>query len=117
MTERLVPQPDQSLAPDRARSVAYQNSRVIKVTGGVLYGLSGYNSGVAQFLQLHDATAVPADAAVPAEVIAIPATSNFSIDFGVYGQGFGLGIVVCNSTTGPTKTIGAADCWFSARYK
>ena len=118
MTQRIIPQPDPSLAPDRARTTAYAASLVAKATGGVLYGLAGYNSGVAaQFIQIHDSATLPADGAVPAEVITVPPSSNFSIDFGAYGCGFGNGITVCNSSTGPTKTIGAANCWFSVRMK
>lgn len=99
-------------------SAAYEASRVVKATGGVLYGLSGYNSlaGI-QFVQIHDAAALPADTAVPAVVMTVAASSNFSIDFGVYGRAFVNGIVVCNSTTGPTKTIGAANLWIDAQYQ
>jgi hypothetical protein len=72
--------------------------------------------GSAQFIQLHDAAALPADTAVPEVFITVPASSNFSIDFGQYGRTFVNGIVICNSTTGPTKTIGAANCWFDVQY-
>ena len=117
MTMQLAVPENITFAPDNNPSVAYEASRIIKVGNGILYGISGYNSGAAQFLQLHDSATLPADTAVPALPISIPAAGNFSIDFGMYGMKFGAGIVVCNSTTGPTKTIGAANCWFSPRFK
>lgn len=97
-------------------STAYAKSLVIKASAGRLYSLQGYNSGVAQFFQLHDATTLPADNAVPACIIFVPAQSNFSLDWGMVGRPFTTGIVVCNSSTGPTKTLGAtADSWFDAQ--
>ena len=98
-------------------TAAYAASLVVKATAGTLFGLSGYNSKTsAQFLQVHDAAELPADTAVPAVVITVPATSNFSIDFGERGRWFNTGIVICNSSTGPTKTIGSADVWVDAQY-
>ncbi len=91
------------------------NSSLVAANPAVLFGIAGYNSGPAQFIQLHDATSVPADTAVPVFNIAVAATSNYSIDFGIYGMNFLNGIVACNSTTAPAKTIGAADCQFFAR--
>lgn len=117
-TTVIVPQSAAANAPDTSASAAYENSRLAKAAPGVLYGVSGYNSGPAQFLQVHDSATVPADTAVPLAVISIPTLSNFSIDFGSYGLGLKkAGIVICNSTTGPTKTIGAADCFITARFK
>jgi len=113
----LTAQSDTSFSPDNAKTSAYAASLVAKAGAGVVYGISGYNSGPAQFLQLHDAAALPTDAVAPTEVIAIPTASNFSIDFGVYGKKFILGLVICNSSTGPAKTIGAADLFITARYK
>lgn len=98
-------------------TTAYAASLVVKAVPGNLYGLTGYNSKAsAQFIQIHDAAALPDDASVPKVVFTVPATSNFSIDFGEHGRSFATGIVVCNSSTGPTKTIGSADCWFDAQY-
>lgn len=118
MTTSLIPEPNIENACANSDSVAYVASQIIKAAPGMLYRLVGYNSkGTAQFIQLHDAAALPADAAVPKEVITVATVGNFAIDFGPYGRKFTAGIVVCNSSTGPTKTIGSADCWFSAQYK
>jgi hypothetical protein len=59
---------------------------------------------------------LPDDAAIPKVIIVVPASSNFSIDFGEHGRVFNNGVVICNSSTGPTKTIGLADCWFDTQY-
>lgn len=112
-----VAKPTTGSAPTNAVTTAYAASLVVKASAGTLWGVAGYNSGPAQFLQLHDAAALPANGAIPVgPLVAIAAASNFSIDFGEYGMAFATGIVVSNSTTGPIKTIGAADCWIAARY-
>ena len=95
--------------------IAYAASLIIKDGPGKLLGLSGYNSGADQFLQVHDSATLPADTAVPTIVLKILADSNFAFDFGIYGRYFKAGIVVCNSSTGPTKTIGSANCWFEGQ--
>lgn len=95
-----------------ANSAALEASRVLKAAPGTLVAVIGYNGKAsAQFIQLHDAAAVPADGAAPVAAFTVPAASNFSLDIPI---AFGTGIVVCNSSTAATKTIGAADCFFTA---
>lgn len=104
-------------AATNASTTAYATSLVIKASAGTLYGLSGYNSKASvQFIQLHDATSLPADTAVPKIVFTAQPSSPFAIDFGQRGRAFGTGIVICNSSTGPTKTVGSADIWVDAQY-
>lgn len=110
--------PDADNAPLNDTSVAYVAAKLVKNTPGIVYGLSGYNSKAsAQFIQVHDSAIAVADAQVPEVLITVPAESNFSIDFGVYGRFFAAGIYINNSSTGPTKTVGAADCWFDVQYR
>lgn len=105
-------------APTNVSTAAYSSSLVVKTTPGRLLAFTGYNALAAvQFLQVHDAATLPADAAVPKVVIAVPASSSFAVNFGLYGRQFATGIVICNSTTGPTKTLGAATCWFDVQFK
>jgi hypothetical protein len=106
---------NRSSAATNRTTTAYAASLVVAANPAILRGVTGYNSGAAQFIQIHDAASLPADTAVPKVMFAVPAQSNFSIEFGISGRKFDTGIVICNSSAGPTKTIGAADCWFDAQ--
>ena len=105
-----------ALEPLNVHSIAYGNSLVVKTGPGVLYGFSVYSSrGSAQFIQVFDANTVPADGAIPAAVFTVAATGNLPVQW-LPGRTFLTGCVIVNSSTGPTKTIGSADCWFDAQF-
>lgn len=101
--------------PWNSSSNVLEASHVVKSGRGLLFGFTVYNSGAAQFIQWHDATTLPADGAVPAGFVPIAATTDRELLW-IPARTFHSGIVLCNSSTGPTKTIGAADCFFDAQY-
>ncbi len=105
-------------SPLNSTSTVYEASRVVKASPGTLFGLTGYNSKAStQFILVHDSGSVPADTAIPVIMISVAASTPFSLDFGSLGRKFSKGIVLVNSSTGPTKTIGSADCWFDAQFR
>lgn len=105
--------------PRSTYSGAYVATLLVKGGWATLYGFSGYNSKTsAQFIQVFNlgSTVALATGAVPVIVISVPAASNFSFDAGIHGRRFSRGIVIANSSTGPTYTAGSADCWFDVQY-
>ena len=99
-------------------SVAYEASTISKASPGTIYSITGYNSHTsAVWIQLHDSATLPANTAVPAIIFKAEASSNFFYDFSEVGRYCIKGIVVCGSTTGPTKTISGATQWFNIQYK
>jgi hypothetical protein len=98
------------------KTTAYAASLVLSSLPKTIYCLSVTNSKVTgQFIQLHNAASLPADAAVPEQVLYIGPQTTIVVDWGPNGIHFSTGCVVCNSSTGPTKTIGASDCWFNGQ--
>lgn len=104
--------------PINATTTAFSASLIVKALPGTLHFITGFNNSTSeQYIQVHDAKSLPANAAVPKLFFLVPAKSNFALDFGTEGRYFTSGIVVCNSSTSSTKTIGSADCWFDVQYK
>jgi hypothetical protein len=108
--------------PVNSTSLAYETFRVVKSGAGTCYGFSGYDSGVAGFVLAFDALpsattgGVIANGSIPVAICATGADGNFSFSWGTVGRAFSRGIIVANSTTGPTLTLGSATCWFDVQY-
>lgn len=79
---------------------------------GSVTDITAGNSGGAVAVTTQGITAT-----VPVLVITAAAASNFSATLPANGMEFSAGIVVCNSSTGPTKTAGSADCFFTATVR
>lgn len=103
--------------PLNKHSNAYAASLVVKTGPGKLYGFTVYNSNAAaQFVLLFDAATVPADGSIPACVFTAATVANLGVSWADVGRSFNVGCVLVNSSTGPTLTIGVADCFFDAQY-
>ena len=82
-----------------------------------VYGFTVYNSKAsAQWILMFDATTLPADTAVPLMAFNLPSASTLSVYYGPMGRLFRRGLILCNSSTDTTKTIGSADCFFDVEY-
>lgn len=103
--------------PLNVSSPALESSRIIKSGAGSLFGLTITNTNTnPQFIQLFNLQAVPANGAVPANSIRVPGSTTTGVLYGIPPRFFNQGIIVANSSTAATLTIGAADCFFDAQY-
>jgi hypothetical protein len=90
------------------------NSFIATTTKGTkVFLLTGYTA-TSQYIMVFSTNAVPANG-VKAALGPFPVSAGqfYSIDFGNYGADLD-GVVVCNSTTANTLTLGAADTTFQA---
>lgn len=94
-------------------------SQVVKASAGTLHGIVGYvASGEDGWIQVHDATSAPADTAVPEVSYFVPAAAaNQPVNIPLAGHACATGITLVWSTTGPTKTLGAAKMMVAAHYE
>ena len=103
--------------PLSSSSLAYENSRVVKYGPGIIYGFSVYSATDApQWVQLFDADALPANGDVPDAIYVVANAQNLGVSWADVGRFCSQGIILCNSSTGPTLTIGSATCFFDAQY-
>ena len=111
-----TPGEDEALVPLNYSSRALSSSAVVKTGPGLLYGVTVTNtSASAQYFQLFDASTLPADGAIPILAKSIPANDAVGFSW-LPGRTFLVGIIVCNSSTNATKTIGSANCFFDCQF-
>ena len=102
--------------PNNIHSNVYENARIVTQGPGLLFGFTVYNSNAsAQFILVFDQATVPSEGAIPATVFTVAGASNLGVQW-LPGRSFLTGCVLVNSSTGPTKTIGSADCFFDVQY-
>lgn len=103
------------LVLSRSSSSALEASRVVKTSSGDFFRVEGYSTA-AGFIQVHNANSLPADGVAPVISFAVAANQNFEQDYGALPYNLSTGIVVCFSSTQPTKTLGSASVWFEVGY-
>ena len=90
----------------------------IIIPGPILvYGWTVTNTNAAaQNVCEFDADALPADGQVPIKAPKAAAGDALAVTYTPNGRVFDAGLVLCNSSTSASKTIGAADCLFDVQY-
>ena len=83
----------------------------------IVYGWTVYNTKAsAQFLNVFDNATLPADTSVPLFSWALAANTGVGFSWAPQGREFVSGLVLNNSSTDATKTIGSSDCFFDVQY-
>lgn len=103
--------------PAAANSANALAANAVVATGpGWLYDIAGYNNAE-PYLHIHDAASQPANGTVPLLIIPITAATPqwFEKQF-PGGLRFYTGLVICNSSTEETTTIGGATTQFVCNY-
>lgn len=107
---------DAARAPFNYASKGLETFAVVKTGDGWLYGFTVSNTkGSAQFVLVFDAHDLPPEGAVPLIAKSVPASDAVGFSW-VPPRRFEAGLVLCNSSTQGSKTIGSADCLFDAQY-
>jgi hypothetical protein len=103
--------------PFNASSPALSSSIVASLGNARLWGFTVTSTNVAaQFILLFDELGVPANGKIPRAAFPVAAASFVAVDYSQAGRWFDRGIILCNSTTQGTLTLGAADCLFDVQY-
>jgi hypothetical protein len=103
--------------PNNATTPVLSKSLVAAVGTCRLYGFTVTSSNVsAQFVLVFDLVALPANGTLPLFAVNVAAASSAGLYYGSMGRTFDRGIVLANSTTQVTLTLGAADTLFDVQY-
>lgn len=111
-----TPSDDEALVPLNSYSRALEASHVVKTGPGILYGVTVTNTlASAQYFLVFDASVLPADGAIPLLAKSCPANDAVGFSW-LPGRTFLTGIIVCNSSTNTSKTIGLTNCLFDCQF-
>lgn len=103
--------------PLSVHSLAYEQFHIVTSGPARLFGFEVYSSKTgAQWIQLFDTQATSPSGLIPVAIFTVAATSNLPIAYPWPGRWFNQGILIANSTTGPTQTAGSSDCYFDVQY-
>lgn len=103
--------------PLNGTSPALEAARIVLGGQGRVFGFTIYNSSAAaQFILVFDQSTVPSDGATADVVLKVPAADVQGVNW-IPGRWFRAGCILINSSTAPTLTVGAADCFFDAQYE
>jgi len=97
-------------------------SLIVKASVGILYWVQIYNNNAAvRYLHIFDSATLPVNGTIPnVPPYSLPATGAAIqpqfVDLGEAGLRFQNGIVIANSTTQTTLTIGSADSIITVAY-
>lgn len=111
-----TPDAEDHLLPLYFASPRLQASAVVKTGPGTFYSVTMTNTNAdARFLQVFDARDLPADGAVPLFSRSVAIGDAITLTWTV-GHTFNVGLIVCNSTTAASKTLGSADSIFDVTF-
>jgi hypothetical protein len=103
--------------PLNSTTQALVSSFVLATGRRRLFGFNGVNNNAAAtFVLVFDATALPANGAVPRNWVRAAGSDNFSAYFGSVGRWFDQGIVIANSSTLATLTLSTADLEIDGQF-
>jgi hypothetical protein len=103
--------------PVNATSPALASSIVAHTGTCRLYGFTATSTNVAaQFILVFDEIKLPGNGAIPKLAVNVAAASPAGAYWGSVGRWFNRGIILANSTTQGTLTLGAADTIFDVQY-
>jgi hypothetical protein len=99
-------------------SSALEASKIVSAVPCKLFVISGFSTLASdQYIHIFNSATLPANGTKPDIVLYASAGSTFGYTSpALYGRYFSTGLVICNSTTLATKTLGAANVSFDIQY-
>lgn len=97
-------------------STVYENGILLATNACRFERVFGHNNGPDQFLQIFDSNVAATNGQTCTMGIRVFTNINFSVTVTDIPWTFQRGIYICNSTTNPTRTIGASNCTFYTQH-